>query len=62
MGNHVFEYAGEDAINHNFVCSKCGALLDFNKPEFGEPNADTSGPTPVPPPNAEIYLPPCEAQ
>lgn len=60
MASHAFEYQGEDEVNHNFTCTKCGARLDFNKPGVGTPNADLSGETPKPPADAENYISPCE--
>lgn len=61
MGEHDFVYSHESAEDHVFACSKCGLELGFNKPGLGSPNADTSGPVPLPPPTANEYVPPCEA-
>lgn len=56
---HAFVYDSETSDDHVFVCSKCGTMIQFNKPGVGTPNADLSGPTPVAPENVEDYVTPC---
>lgn len=56
---HDFVYQGEDDLNHNFACSKCGDRVDFNKPGVGTPNADLSSGTPAFPPDGDNYTSPC---
>lgn len=62
MKTHSFVFSHETDSDHVFVCSKCGMELGFNKPGIGTPNADVSGEAPVPPEDADIYVPPCEVQ
>lgn len=56
---HQFVLTEETDTDHVFACSVCGVVVGFNKPGIGEPNADLSGPVPVPPADVDAYVTPC---
>lgn len=62
MAAHDWVFDHETATDHVFVCSKCGAVIGFNKPGIGTPNAILTGETPAPPEDADIYVGPCEVE
>jgi hypothetical protein len=57
---HAFVLSGETDTDHVFTCLNCGAVLGFNKPGIGTPNAvEVEGQWQVPE-GADAYVGPCE--
>jgi len=59
---HAFVYDHDTTTDHVFTCTKCGAVIGFNKPGLGTPNAIDDNGTLVAPPEAEEYVTPCTVE
>jgi len=56
---HSFIFETEEEIDIDFRCEKCGVLLEFNKPPYGEPHAVFNGTSWETPSNPDLWIGPC---
>lgn len=56
---HEFVFSLETETDHIFVCTICSAVIGFNKPGVGSPNAIVTEGDPLPPEDICHYVDPC---